>query len=48
MKVYVVERPDRPDRLSVRTTVPKVLKEGWTVRVAVIRPKALRQITGRN
>jgi hypothetical protein len=48
MKVYVVERPDRPDRLSVRTTAPKILKEGWTVRAALIRPKALRQIIGRN
>jgi hypothetical protein len=41
--VYVVDRPGRP--LSVRATRPR-LRPGRVIRKAVIRPEALRRITG--
>jgi hypothetical protein len=43
MKVYIVERPERPERWSVRLARPR-LRPGWVVRRAVIRPKALAEI----
>jgi hypothetical protein len=43
IQVYVIDRPGKP--LSVRTTRPKNPRDDWEIRPAVIRPKALAQIS---